>query len=192
MAICQALGVALAIGIGGALVALFVSAMASLEAGIDPAGTDFSFAAETWYLVVLFVLLVAGMLARGRDQLRQWFLLPLAAAGAIAGGASLAEEGEPVVIGLIVGALATAAAGYLALQVLDGAIRRTRAAADSDALSDAANTLTIAFTFGGIALAAICLFLPPAALLLAAALIVVAVGRRRRAEQKYEGLRILR
>ena len=41
MAICQGLGLALAIGIGGPIAALFISMMGSLDAGIDPDGTDY-------------------------------------------------------------------------------------------------------------------------------------------------------
>ena len=61
--ICQGLGLALAIGIGGGLVALFAAAMASLEAGFDPDGTDFSFITENWFLVTLLVLVVLTVLA---------------------------------------------------------------------------------------------------------------------------------
>ena len=54
------------------------------------------------------------------------------------------------------------------------------------------NTLVLGFSFGGMALAALALFLPPVSLLAGVALLVLAAGRRRKAGEKYEGLRILR
>ena len=191
VAICQGLGLALAIGIGGALVALFASTMASLEAGIDPDGTDLSFIDATWFLAALAGLVVVGVLARGREAMRPPLVALLAAAGAIAFAASLAEEGGTWWPGLVAGALATALAALVATDVLEGAIRRARTSR-SEAAGDAANTLILAFAAAGIVLAAIALFFPPVALLAAAALAVVALGRRRKAGEKYEGLRILR
>ena len=191
LAICQGLGLALAIGIGGALVALFAAAMASLAAGIDPDGTDFSFFSETWFLAALLGLVVLGLLARGREVMRIPLLILLAAAGALAFAASLAEEGETAWPGLIVGFLATAVAAALAADVLEGAIRRARGTG-SEAAESAVNTLILGFSFGGMAIAALALFVPPASLLVAAGLLILALGRRRKAGEKYEGLRILK
>lgn len=191
LAICQGLGLALAIGIGGALVALFAAAMASLAAGIDPDGTDFGFFGDTWFLVVLLGLVVLGVLARGREVMRVPLVILLAAAGALAFAASLAEEGETAWPGLIVGFLATAVAAALAADVLEGAIRRARGTG-SESAESAVNTLVLGFSFAGMAIAALALFLPPASLLFAAGMLALALGRRRRAGEKYEGLRILR
>jgi hypothetical protein len=191
LAICQGLGLSLAIGIGGALAALFASAMASLAAGFDPEGTDFGFIAETWFLVTLLAFVVLALLARTREALRIPVIALLSAAGALAFAASLAEEGEAAWPGLIVGAIATAIAAMIATDVLEGAISRAESSS-SEAAESAANTLVIGFSFAGMALAALALFVPPVSLLAAAALLFLAIGRRRKAGEKYEGLRILR
>lgn len=191
LGICQGLGLALAIGIGGALTALFASMMASFEAGFDPDGTDFSFLTATWFLAALLALVVLTVLARGREAARYPVVALLAIAGALAFAASLAEEGETAWPGLIAGAIVTALAALVATDVLDGAIRRARGAS-SAAAGDAANTLILAFALAGIVVAALALFLPPASLLAALALAALALGRRRKAGEKYEGLRILR
>jgi hypothetical protein len=115
----------------------------------------------------------------------------LAAAGGLAFAASLAEETSTAWPGLIVGALATAVAATLAADVLEGAIRRARGTG-SESAESAVNTLILSFSFGGIALATLALFVPVLSLLALVALVVLAIGRRRRAGQKYEGLRILR
>jgi len=191
LAICQGLGLALAIGIGGALVALFVAAMASLEAGMDPDGTDFSFISETWFLAILFALVVLGLVSRGRAALRYPLLILLSTTGALAFAASLAEEGETAWPGLIVGALATAVAAMIAADILEGAISRAKGS-DKEGADAAVNTLVIGFSFGGILLAALSLFVPPVSLVAAFLLLALALGRRRKAGEKYEGLRILR
>lgn len=191
-AICQGLGLALAIGIGGALAALFASMMASLEAGFDPDGTDFEFITTTWFLLVLFALIVVGILARGREAARLPVIALLAAVGAIAFAASLAEEGETFWPGLILGAVATGFTALIATQVLDGAIERAKGSGPGEAAASAANTLVIGFAFAGMALAALALYLPPVSIAVALFLIFLFAGRRRRAGEKYEGLRILR
>lgn len=191
LAICQGLGLALAIGIGGALAALFTATMASLEAGIDPDGTDYGFLSATWLLALLLALVVLTVVARGREAARYPVIALLSAAGAIAFAASLAEEGETAWPGLVGGAIATALAALVASDVLEGAINRA-SRAKSEGVSDTANTLTIGFGFAGIAIAALALFVPPVSLAVAAALLILALGRNRRAGEKYEGLRILR
>lgn len=191
LAICQGLGLALAIGIGGALAALFVSVMGSLEAGINPDGTDFEFLAATWFLVTLLALVVLTVLARGREAARYPVVALLSAAGALSFAASLAEEGEAAWPGLIAGAAVTAVAALVSMDILEGAIKRSEAAGTEKA-DDAANTLIIGFAFGGMALAALALYVPPVSLVAAATLAALALGRRRKAGEKYEGLRILR
>ena len=127
LAICQGLGLALAIGIGGALAALFASMMASLEAGFDPEGTDFDFVTATWFLVTLLALVVLAILARGREAAR----VPIDRAARARPGRSSSpprspRRGRPPGPGLIVGALATAAAAIVAFDVLEGAMARAR------------------------------------------------------------------
>jgi hypothetical protein len=190
LAICQAAGLALAVGIGGPLAALFIVVMASLEAGIDPRGTDFEFIGEPWFATVVFAITVILTLARRREvSLRMPLIVFAAAFGAIAGAASLAEEGEPAVIGLLVGALVGAGSALLAGDVLSGAQRRSASSAEG---ASTTATLDLIFALAGIGAAALALFVPPASLALLIALAVLASGRRRRAGEKYEGLRILR
>lgn len=191
LAICQGLGLALAIGIGGAVAVLFVSFMGSIEAGIDPGATDYEFITATWFLVTLLAIVVLAILARGRDLARLPIVALLAAAGAIIFAASLAEEGETAWPGLVAGAIVTALAAIVAADVLDGAIARAKAAGTEQA-DDAANTLIISFVFGGIVIAALALFVPPVSIVVALVLLAVAIGRRRKSGEKYEGLRILR
>jgi len=192
MAICQGLGLALAVGIGGPLAALFISMMASLDAGIHPEGSDYDFIEATWFLVTLLAVVVVFMLARGRQALRWPTILVLAAIGAIVFAASLAEDGHVAWPGLILGGLATATSASLAFVVLEGAIRRAEGNEPGSKEADAANFLIVAFAAAGIVLAALSLFVPPVSLLALVAVVWLAIGRRRRAGEKYEGLRILR
>ncbi len=192
MAICQGLGLALAVGIGGPLAALFISMMASLDAGIHPGGSDYDFIEATWFLVTLLAIVVVFMLARGRQALRWPTILVLAAIGAVVFAASLAEDGHVAWPGLILGGLATAAAASISFVVLEGAIKRAEGNEPGSREADAANFLIVAFAAAGIVLAALSLFVPPVSLLALVALVWLAIGRRRRAGEKYEGLRILR
>ena len=188
-AICQAIGIALAIGIGGPLAALFVAAMASLEAGFNPTGTDWAFVGAEWFLVVMLVANVATFLERRRGlQLRGPHLVFAAATGAVFGAASLAEQGEPALLGLVLGAIFGAGASLLAGDVLAGALRRAGASEDAAA----PGTLTLAFGLAGVVVAAAAIFVSPVALLALVALVALAAGRRRRAGEKYQGLRVLR
>ncbi|MBA2521714.1 MAG: hypothetical protein H0V25_00130 [Solirubrobacterales bacterium] len=200
LAICQGLGLALAIGIGGALAALFVSMMGSLEAGIDPDNTDFSFITATWFLVTLLALTALTVLLRARGvTARLGVSAILAVAGALAFAASLAEDGDTAWPGMIAGAIAAGLAALVSTDVLEGALTRAKGAKDAsstadadDPAADAANVLIIGFAAACIVLAALALFLPPVSLAAAAGLAVLAAGRRRKAGEKYEGLRILR
>lgn len=205
LAICQGLGLGLAIGIGGPIAALFASMMASAEVGFDPDGTDYSFMTATWFLVTLLAVVLLFVIARGRELLRLPVLLILAAIGAIAFAASLAEEGYTAWPGLVVGALVTFGTAMVAGQVLDGAINRAKAAGagrgglgrdigdtQPSPEADAANVLVVAFTVAGVAIAALALLVPPLALIAGIAVLAVALGRRRKSGEKYEGLRILR
>lgn len=194
LAICQAAGLGLAIGIGGPLTALFVATMAHLGLGMDPEGTDWDFFASNWFIAILFAANVAAFFVqRSPAAARPWAIWVRGAAfaaaiGAIAGAASLAEEGEPALVGFLVGGLLALGSALLAADVLAGAQRR----AEADAEAAATGTLTLIFAFAGIAIATLALFVPPASLLVLVALLVLAVGRRRRAGEKYEGLRVLR
>jgi hypothetical protein len=197
LAICQAIGLGLAVGIGGPLAGLFIAVMASLEVGIDPRGTDWDFLGRSWFLVLLLVANVAGfyLTRSGTESARRGFQAVFAGAfGAIAGAASLAEQGESAAIGLVLGLLAGAGAGLIAADVLAGARRRasrTRKGASGDPAATAA-TLNLIFAVAGILVALLALLVPPLSLLGLVGLGVLAAGRRRRAGEKYEGLRVLR
>jgi hypothetical protein len=192
MEICQGLGLALAVGIGGPVAALFIAMMGSLNAGIHPDGSDYDFLAATWFLVTLLALVVLAMLARSRPSLRYPAIVVLAAIGAIVCAASFAENGDVAWPGLVIGAVAAALAALVSYDVREGAITRAAGNEPGSWEADAANLLIVAFAAAGIVLAAICLFVPPVSLLAIAALAYLAASRRRRADEKYEGLRILR
>jgi hypothetical protein len=190
LAICTAVGLGLAAGIGGPLAWLFVAVMASFEAGIDLRGTDWEFIGEPWFIAFLFAVNVFDFLQRNRESDRRMqHALASAVFGGIFGAGALAAEGETVLLGFALGALAGLAAGLLAYDVFVGARRRAAGADDPVA---AAATLRMIFSFFGVVTAAAALFLPPLSLLAALALVILARGRRRRAGEKYEGLRVLR
>lgn len=192
LAICQALGLGLAFGIGGPLTALFAAVMARFGAGIDPEGTEWAFFGEDWFITVLFG---ANVLAFGATRFKLDQRIPLAilaaTAGAIAGAASLAEQGETAAIGLVIGALAGGGSALLAGEILAGARKRAASGAGGEG-ADPGEALTLIFAGAGIVTALLALFVPPASLLVLGALLVVASGRRRKAGEKYEGLRVLR
>lgn len=190
LALCQAIGLGLALGIGGPLAWLFVAVMAGAGIGLDPEGTDWEFVGSAWFIVLLFAANVADFYLRRREPEAR--PVPRAAGtgvlGGIFGAAALAAEGEPVIAGFLVGAIAGFAAALLATALLAGAQRRATANADVDT----AGTLTLIFAGAGVVTALLALLVPPAALLALVGLAVLARGRRRRAEEKYEGLRVLR
>lgn len=192
MAICQGLGLALAVGIGGPIAALFIAMMAAIGSGIHPDGTDYKFLSETWFLVTLLAIVVVFMFARGREAMRGPSIAVLAAIGAVVAAASLAEEGERAIIGIVIGAVAAAFAATVSYSVLAGALKRAEGNEPGSREADAANFMIVAFAAAGIVLAALSLFVPPVSLVALAALIWLAISRRRHADEKYEGLRILR
>jgi hypothetical protein len=190
LAICEALGLGLAAGLGGPLAWLFIAVMAGAEAGIDPRGTDWAFVGAGWFIAVLFAANVLAFYQRRRGPLPR--RLPdaagAAALGAIFGAAALAAEGETAAAGFVIGGIAAAAASLLGNDLLSGAQRRVEAGTEASATA----TLGLILGLSGIVVAVLALFLPPTSLLVALALAALAVGRRRKAGQKYEGLRILR
>jgi hypothetical protein len=189
LAICQGIGLAIAIGIGGPLAAVFVATMAHVDVGISTDGTDVEFLASNWFIAILIVLAIAAFVVRDRAETRLPLLALAALVGALAFGASLGEEGESVVPGLLAGAAIAAVTAALAMTVLAGAQRRAAGRADAPS---AAPILLALFALAGIVVALLALFLPPSALLVAVGLGLLAASRRRRAGEKYEGLRILR
>lgn len=195
LAICQGLGLALAIGAGGLLCALFAATMAHVDLGINLDGTDWHFLASNWFVAALFGFNVAAFFARKLEPakfLQLATLAGLALIGALFFAASLAEEGLSELAGLPAGLIAAAFAFSTAAAVLAGAQQRARAAGDQETAADASSTLALIFAFAGIAAAAAALFAPPTALALLAGLLALFLARRRRSSEKYAGLRILR
>jgi hypothetical protein len=194
LAICQAIGIGIAVGIGGPVVALFVAFMASIEAGIDPRGTDWDFLGESWFIAVLLAANIVGVYldrSASESARRSFHVFIAGAFGAVAGAASLAEQGEPAILGLVLGLLAGVGSGLVAYDILAGARRRAGASGKGDTKATAA-TLELIFAAAGILVALLALFVSPLALLGLVGLAVLAAGRRRRAGEKYEGLRVLR
>ncbi len=192
LAICQAIGLAVAVGVGGPLAALFISVMASLHAGIDVRGTNWDFLGQGWFLVLVLLANVAAFYGARRNELRRVPQVAFAAVfAAIAGAASLAEQGDSALLGFVIGALVGAGTALVATDVLVGAQRRARSTSLSRGAS-AAGTLELIFALAGVVIALVALFLPPVSLLALIGLAVLAGGRRRRAGEKYEGLRVLR
>ncbi len=187
LAICQGLGLALAIGIGGMLAALLAAVLAHVGIGWDLERTDFSWFASEWFVALLFGLnVLVFVLARSNVSRRAAFallLVLLSALGAVVFAASLAEEGVAWWPGLAAGALAAAGAATLTESVLAGAAARAR---------EAEATLTLIAAGTGLMLVVGSIFVPPLSLAVLIGLVVLATGRRRRAAGKYEGLRSLR
>jgi hypothetical protein len=187
LAICQGAGLALAIGIGNPIAAPFVATMAHVGLGIDPEGTDLELLSSSGFVALLFVLGLGLLLLRNHSAARLPLLAFAALSGALAFGASLAEEGSSIVPGILAGAFLAVGAAMLSGAVLGGAERRARTGGDGGP-----GGLVAIFALVGVAAALMALFVPPTAIAVAVALLVLAAGRRRRAAQKYEGLRILR
>jgi hypothetical protein len=188
----QGLGIAAAIGIRPFLPTLLVGALAAGDLGLDFGGTDFSFLEGTGFLLaVVIAVAVFGIIdrRRGADTTGQNPVVILLAVCALALGAleaagSIADRSSDWWPGLPVG-VAAAALGFLAARSLFG-----RVSARLDA--DTAKALPVYAE--GIALlgAGLSVLFPPLAVLLVAGLVALLLGGRRRANEKYEGLRILR
>jgi hypothetical protein len=106
------------------------------------------------------------------------------ALGMLVAAGSLADDGNSIVAGLVVGAL-SALLGYVAVREL---LVRTRKRLDADA----AGALTLYAEGAALLAAGLSVLFPPLALLVIGALIALLLGGRRRTGEKYAGLRILR
>jgi hypothetical protein len=120
--------------------------------------------------------------------------------GVIAGAAPLAVIGcglalngadEAVWPALPIGVLAGGLAALVSRDVAAGAARREAQGAEAVEASAPAG-ITAIVALAAVALALVSLFVPPVALVAAAAIFWLWLNRRRRAEQKHEGLRVLR
>jgi hypothetical protein len=186
----QGTGIAAAIGIRPFLPVLLAGALASADLGLDFDGTDFAFMEEWPFLLgVLVLVAITDFANRRRADLGTgpvvWLLLTIAVVlGALQGAASLADNGHPVIAGIVAGA-AAATLGFFAARSLFGRVRRRL---DPDAQS----VLPLYGEGAALGAAGLSILFPPLAILVVAGLAWLLAGGRRRAGEKYAGLRILR
>jgi hypothetical protein len=188
----QGAGIAAAIGIRPFLPTLLVGALAAGDLGIDFDGTDFSFLEQAPLLAVIVVLLaiaiyVVRRLGPGAMDVPPWVYelggLSIIL-GALMAAGSMADHGNSVVAGVIVGVLC-AVLGFVVTRDL---LARTRKRLDTEA----ANALTLYAEGAGLVAAGVSVLFPPLAVLVIGGLLALLFGGRRRAGEKYAGLRILR
>ncbi|MGH2923470.1 MAG: hypothetical protein ACRDKH_05515 [Solirubrobacterales bacterium] len=111
--------------------------------------------------------------------------------GILVAAASLDADDEDVWISIPLGALAAAFAAVVAADVTVGATRRALRSGEIDDTQPPAGVVAYA-VLAAVLLALGSLVVPPLSLLALAALIWLWASRRRRAQQKHEGLRVLR
>ena len=187
----QGAGIAAAIGIRPFLPVLLAGALAAANLGLDFGGTGFSFLEATGFLlamVVLFAVLDVLMRRAGPDatEQRPWLYVLLAIAlvlGALEAAGSMADRGNPVALGAVVG-LACAALGFFAVRPVIARVRRR--------LGAEAGLLPFYAEAAALAAAGLSILFPPLAVLVVAGLVWLLAGSRRRQGEKYAGLRILR
>ena len=184
-------GVAAAIGIRPFLPVLLVGALASADVLIDFSGTDFVFLEQWPFLLAVVVLVMALDVAdrrRGAAAVAGPVGLALIAVsvvlGALEAAGALADDGEPIAPGIVVGA-ACAALGALAARQLLARVRRRLDPQAAGALPVYAEA--VALLAAGLAL-----LVPPISAVIVGALVWLLLGGRRREQEKYAGLRILR
>lgn len=111
--------------------------------------------------------------------------------GVVVAAASLNAEEQDAWVGIPLGALAAVLAGIVTADVTAGAARRAEAGADPADAQPPAGVVAYA-VMAALVLAVLSLLLPPISLVALAALLWLWLSRRRRAQQKHEGLRVLR
>lgn len=112
--------------------------------------------------------------------------------GIVACGLALDGEGEAVWPALPVGLIAAGLAAVVATGVVAGASRRVAAGDAQDGRGRAAGGVPAIVVLAALVLALLSLFVPPISLAALLALAWLWLARHRRAEQKHEGLRVLR
>jgi hypothetical protein len=192
-------GLASATGVRPYLPPLLAGGLARGDVGIDFDGTDFSFLESPAFLGGVVALgVLAFLLERSRANRRSPDLGGRAgrgpveilsgvvgvALGTLLFAGALADNGEPVWIGLLFGPLCAA----LAWLAIGGLVERVRARLEPEQ----AALLTAYADAAALILAAIAVFVPPLALLAIPAFFLLLAGGRRREGEKYAGLRILR
>ena len=183
----QGLGIAAAVGIRPFLPVLLVGALARGDLGIDFDGTSFAFLEAPWFLLVILVLVALDYVRERRTAQLDvvWLLLAIAVVlGALQGAGSLADDDNPIVPGIVGGALAATLGFYAALTLFTRVRRRL------DPESQA--VLPLYGEAAALLGAGLSVLFPPLAILVIAALAWLLLGSRRRAGEKYAGLRILR
>jgi len=192
-------GLASATGVRPYLPPLLAGGLARGDVGIDFDGTDFAFLESTAFLAAVVVVAVVAFFAErsgpnrrspdlggraGRGPLEIGAGIVGLAFGALLFAGALADGGEAVWVGLLLGPLC-AALGWLAV---GGLVERVRTRLEPEQ----AALLTAYADGAALLLAAVAVFVPPLALLAIPAFILLLVGGRRREGEKYAGLRILR
>ena len=185
----QGLGVALACGLSPFLPALVVGALAAADLGVDFEGTAFAFIERPWFLLLLAALFgITAYLRLRRPALGDQMAVSGITLGAVLFAATLDDRHDTWWYGLVLGALAAAAAFIVARALF---VRvRDRFARANDA--HAAAALPVYGDGAGSVAALLSVVLPPLSLLLAGFVAVLGSRQRARGEQKYAGLRILR
>ena len=195
MAICQGLGLALAVGIGGAARgAVHRDDGRRSRPGSIPTRPTSTSSPATWFLVTLLAArrhLV--MLARGRAVLRiADDRRPAPAIGAIAFAASLAEDGRHRLAGPDPRRRRHRLRGGGRLRRSQGAIGAPEGNEPGSKEADAANFLIVAFAAAGIVLAAFSPVRPAGLAARARGACLPRPSPPPQGGEKYEGLRILR
>lgn len=182
----QGLGLALAAGLSPFVAALAGGLLALADLGVDFDHTGFSFLESIPVLVLLAVLAVALAAARRSEPARVAAAVPALAAvlGALLAAGSLDDRSHTWWPGLLVGALAGAAAAVVAQRLL----ARVRGRLDAGTQA----TLPFYADAAGLVTAGLSVLFPPLALVALVLVGRLSVGGRRREGEKYAGLRILR
>ena len=184
----QGAGLAAAVGIRPFLPVLLAGALASANLGLDFGGTDFAFL-ESWpflLAVVVGVTLLDLLARRAGDRPPVDYAVAAIAVvlGALLAGGSVADRGNPAIVGILVGA-ACAVLGYLAARSLFARVRRRLD-------PGAQGALPVYAEGSALAAAGLSILFPPLAVLVLAGLAFLLSGGKRRQGEKYAGLRILR
>lgn len=193
----QGAGTSSSTGFRPLLPLIVVGAMAKADAGIDLAGTSFSWM-ESWVFIVLLALVyIAGWLidrggsnlmrrGGGDPEARADYAILAAICGAILFAASLDAGGDTDWPGIIAGAL-VAFIGYLGFsRFFMRANRRLAAAGDPGTVIGLGRDLLT------IAVVVLVVLVDVLGYVVLLAAIALAVNARRREGEKYEGLRVLR
>jgi Domain of unknown function (DUF4126) len=191
LVISQGIGLALACGIRPFLPALLAGVLAGADAGLDFDGTDFAFLENPLWMIGVIAALAAviGYERRQPEAFEAGTLGAMLAGVSIGMGAllfagSMADEGDPVWIGVAGGLACAALANAAARNFFFRVARRLEA--------DARAALAVYRDGTSLALAGLAVLAPPVSLVALVALALLLLRGRRRDDEKYAGLRVLR